>query len=141
MAERMGADAVVDPGREDPAGAVRAIAGREPDVIFECVGVPGTINDAIQLCPIQGRVVVAGVCAEQDTFFPLLGIIKEVELKFVLAYRKDEFQAVIDALADGSLPAGPLITDVMIRLAFLRPSGSSPGPPARRRWSSSLERA
>ena len=113
MAERMGADAVVDPGREDPAGAVRAIAGREPDVIFECVGVPGTINDAIQLCPIQGRVVVAGACGEQDTFFPLLGIIKEVEMKFVLAYRKDEFQAVIDALADGSLQAGPMITDVI----------------------------
>ncbi len=113
MAGRMGADATVDPRREDPVAAVRALAGREPDAIFECVGVPGTINDAIQMAPIQGRVVVAGACMEQDTFLPVLGIMKEVELKFVLAYSKEEFQAAIDALADGSLAAEPMISDVI----------------------------
>jgi len=113
LAKRMGADAAVDPRREDPVGTLRDLSGREPDAIFECVGIPGTINDAIQMAPIQGRVVVAGVCMEQDTFLPVFGIMKEVELKFVLAYLKDEFQAVIDALADGSLPAEPMISDVI----------------------------
>ena len=113
MAMRVGADAAVDPRREDPVEAVRAIAGREPTVIFECVGVPGTINEAIQMCPIQGRVVVAGACMEQDTFLPVLGIMKEVELKFVLAYLKEEFQAAIDALADRSLQAEAIISDVI----------------------------
>nr|AIT69695.1 putative zinc-dependent alcohol dehydrogenase [uncultured bacterium] len=113
LAARMGADSTVDPAREGPCDAARALSGREPDVIFECVGVPGMIDAAIQMAPLQARIVVAGVCMEPDTLLPVLGIMKEIEIKFVLAYRKGEFQDAIDALAKGSLPVDPMITDVI----------------------------
>ena len=37
-------------------------------VIFECVGVPGILDGIIASAPLYSRVVVAGVCAEPDTF-------------------------------------------------------------------------
>ncbi|MDP3939069.1 MAG: alcohol dehydrogenase catalytic domain-containing protein [Deltaproteobacteria bacterium] len=113
LAERLGADLVVDPGKQDPRSSLFDACGREPDVIFECVGVPGTINEAVQMAGIQGRVVVVGVCMEPDTLMPVIGIMKEVELKFVLAYTKGEFQEVVDALAGGGLNADAMITDVI----------------------------
>jgi (R,R)-butanediol dehydrogenase/meso-butanediol dehydrogenase/diacetyl reductase len=113
LAERLVADAVVDPGSEDPREMVTRISGREPDVIFECVGVPGTLDAAIQMSNTQGRVVVAGVCPEPDTIIPMIAIIKEIEMKFVLAYTKQEFQESVNALADGTLEVDEMITDVI----------------------------
>lgn len=113
LAERLQADAVVDPGKKDPRDAVMETAGRDPDVVFECVGIPGTIDRAIQMSNIHGRVIVVGVCMEPDTLTPVIGIMKEVEVKFVMAYTKQEFQESIDALADGTLRADEIITDVI----------------------------
>lgn len=113
LAESLCADVAVDPNVCDPRDALVEKTGRDPDTIFECVGVPGTINSAIQMAPIQGRVVVVGVCMEPDTIMPFLGIMKEAEVKFVLAYTKGEFQETVDALADGSIQADPMITDVI----------------------------
>jgi (R,R)-butanediol dehydrogenase/meso-butanediol dehydrogenase/diacetyl reductase len=113
MARRLGADAVAEAGKEDPRDILMERTGREPDVVFDCVGVPGTINAAMQMAGLRGRIVVAGVCLEADSFMPLIGIMKESEIKFVLAYLKQEFQQTVDALADGTLQADAMITDVI----------------------------
>ncbi len=113
LAARLGAHAVVDPNAEDPAAALRAHAGVDPGVVFECVGVKGTINQAMLLAGVRGRVVVLGVCAEMDEILPLVGIAKELELAFGLAYSRDEFAAALEALRTNSIDVAPLVTDVI----------------------------
>lgn len=126
LAEAYGADSVVDPSAGDPhamwkalgvptnAGEVMAamIAGaplRRP-VIFECVGVPGLIQSLIEAAPVQARVVVVGVCMETDRIEPGLAVTKEIELRFVLGYSPDEFAQTLRQLAEGVIPAAPIIT-------------------------------
>ena len=41
---------------------------------------------------VRGRVVVVGVCMQPDTIFPVMGIIKEVELRFVVAYHRRDLE-------------------------------------------------
>lgn len=114
LAERLGAHAVVDPTAQDPAAALRSLAGGvDPELVFECVGVKGTINAAMLLAGSHGRVVVLGACAETDEIFPLVGIMKEIELAFALAYGRAEFAEALDALATGAIDAAPLVTDVI----------------------------
>ena len=61
--------------------------------MFECVGVPGVIQQIIDGAPADARIVVVGVCMETDRFEPFFGIIKQLNMQFVLAYTGEEFAA------------------------------------------------
>lgn len=84
--------------------------GPSAPVVFECVGVPGMINDVITHAPIWSRVVVVGVCMGNDRIRPSIGINKEIDLRFVLGYTPDEFRAALHLLADGKVDPTPLVT-------------------------------
>jgi (R,R)-butanediol dehydrogenase/meso-butanediol dehydrogenase/diacetyl reductase len=113
LAEKFGATHVIDPGSEMPGPAFVKAAGAAPDVIFECVGVPGLIQQTILLAPPRGRIVVVGVCMQPDTLFPMIAIVKEISLHFVLGYRKQDFQLTLDMLAAGRIAGEAMITDVV----------------------------
>lgn len=79
-------------------------------VIFECVGVPGIIDQILTAAPPLSRVVVVGVCMETDRFHPAMAINKEIELRFVLGYDPGEFRDTLHMIADGKVDPAPLIT-------------------------------
>lgn len=132
LAVAMGADVVIDPGEQSPYDSWRlsavlpdAVANDisppppplgpiperlKPGVIFECVGVPGVIEQVMAGAPTQARIVVVGVCMEADTFQPYQGIIKELNLQFVLGYTPDEFAASLAMIDSGRIDLSPLIT-------------------------------
>jgi 2-desacetyl-2-hydroxyethyl bacteriochlorophyllide A dehydrogenase len=110
LATHFGATCVVDPRQRPAIDAWREIAGAKTAVIFECVGVPGLIDSIMRDAPPQSRIVVAGVCMERDAFRPMLGINKELNIQFVLAYTPDEFARTLRALAEGRIDVSPMIT-------------------------------
>jgi len=128
LAVELGADVVVDPARSTPWSSWREaavwrdasrapvlppwIAGPpvRPAVVFECVGVPGVLDQLMAAAPRGSRIVVVGVCMEPDTIHPMLGISKELNLQFVLGYTPDEFAATLRHIADGKIPTTPLVT-------------------------------
>jgi threonine dehydrogenase-like Zn-dependent dehydrogenase len=107
LAAKMGADVVVDPAEEPPYA--RLDPARRT-AIFECVGVPGVLQQMLENAPRDARVIVAGVCMEPDTIEPMFGIVKELSLQFVLGYTPDEFARSLRLLADGEVDAEALIT-------------------------------
>lgn len=110
MAARFGATQHVRTG-EDPITQFRKYTGAAPDIIFECVGAPGMIADCMKMAPRGGKILVAGVCSKPDTILPLMGIMKEVTLQFVLAYRKQDFEMIAGWMAAGRIDALAMITD------------------------------
>ena len=110
LAELLGADVVVDP-REVPAiEAWRKIDGKKPLVIFEAVGVPGMIQQAMRMAPKDARILIVGACMQEDHMHPMLGIGKELSLQFVLGYSPIEFGNALTAIAEGKVDLSPLIT-------------------------------
>jgi len=79
-------------------------------VIFECVGVPGVIENIIDGAPLFSRVVVVGVCVGPDRFEPALAINKEIDLRFVVGYTPLEFRDTLHMLAEGEVDPRPVIT-------------------------------
>ena len=79
-------------------------------VIFECVGVPGVIDELISTAPLFSRVVVVGVCMEGDRIRPAMAINKEIDLRFVLGYTPPEFRESLHLLAEGKVNAAPVVT-------------------------------
>jgi threonine dehydrogenase-like Zn-dependent dehydrogenase len=128
LAARMGADVVIDPARELPfkswaehaAMTAEQKAARppvqmwlpalKPALIFECVGVPGVIQQIFEGAPRDARIVIVGVCMETDRSEPMLGIMKELSVQYVLGYTPAEFASSLQLLADGKVDAASLIT-------------------------------
>lgn len=110
LAQAMGAHVVVDPAQEPTFEAYRKAAQMRPAVIFECVGVPGILQQILRYAPHSARIVVAGVCMETDTIRPIYGINKELNVQFVLGYTPEEFSATLQHLAEGRIDVRPLIT-------------------------------
>lgn len=79
-------------------------------VVFECVGLPGVIDQVLAGAPLMSRVVVVGVCMEADRIRPAMAINKEIDLRFVLGYDPGEFRETLHLIADGKVDVEPLIT-------------------------------
>jgi (R,R)-butanediol dehydrogenase/meso-butanediol dehydrogenase/diacetyl reductase len=119
LAERLGAEAVA-PG--DASGALGAGA----DVVFECAGVPATVQRAVELVRRGGSVNLVGLASGTSTIDPGSWLVKEVTVVASLAYLRHEFDSTIDAverarlnlriLADRTVGLGEL-PETMARLA------------------------
>lgn len=128
LAKAMGADVVIDPAKVSPYANWQEMSLPEgfdpyniasllgmgpmprPGVIFECVGVPGIIQQIIEGSMKGTRIVVVGVCMERDGFEPLFAITRELNLQFVFAYTPEEFALTLHHLAEGKIDVAPLIT-------------------------------
>ena len=128
LALAMGADLAVDPAAQSPYAkweemaqpepahldnpmvAIMSGVGPRPAVLFECVGVPGVLQQLIDGAPRGSRVVVVGVCLEPDRIHPFTAINKELSIQFSLAYGPGEFSATLGHIAEGRIDVDPMIT-------------------------------
>jgi threonine dehydrogenase-like Zn-dependent dehydrogenase len=128
LAAAVGADVIVDPAERTPWQSWREVAAwrdasraprlppwvpgppLRPAVVFECVGVPGVLDQIMAASPRGARIVVVGVCMEQDAIHPMFGITKELAVQFVLGYTPEEFAATLRHIAEGAIGTAPLVT-------------------------------
>jgi (R,R)-butanediol dehydrogenase/meso-butanediol dehydrogenase/diacetyl reductase len=61
--------------------------------------------------PRGAKIVVAGVCQQMDSILPLIGVVKELTLQFVLGYRPADFDYVIEMIAKDRVDVAHMITD------------------------------
>lgn len=128
LAERMGADKIIDPAQVSPHSswadfsipttrqeqmAAQMMGGSKKAIIFECVGVPGVLQQLANEGPAGSRIVVAGVCMETDKIEPLSFINKEIELRFVLGYTGPEFAQSLTRLAEGQTRYNDIVTNIV----------------------------
>ncbi len=110
LAATMGASEVVDPAAEPAFDAWQRVGGGRTPVVYEAVGVPGMLDGVLRDCPAGTRVLVVGVCMEQDRINPFFGVAKELNIQFALGYDPMEFAGTLRAIAEGDLDVAPLIT-------------------------------
>lgn len=79
-------------------------------VIFECVGLPGIVQQIIDTAPMMSRVVVVGVCMQVDRFEPALAIMKEIDLRFVINHTPLEYRDSVHMIAEGRVNCAPMFT-------------------------------
>jgi (R,R)-butanediol dehydrogenase/meso-butanediol dehydrogenase/diacetyl reductase len=114
FADKMGADKFVAPEEgvrpEQTAGAA---LGGLADVVFECVGSPGLIDQAIRSVRVGGVVVVLGACAHRDQWTPIAGLVKEIDLRFSMVYNINEYHVAIDAMDAGDFTLRALVSETV----------------------------
>ncbi len=110
LAETVGADVVFNPGNSS-AYEYKPLQKPENIVYFECVGVPGMLDEIFLAAPRNARIVVVGVCLQMDHSRPLIAINKELNVQYVLGYSIDEFVKSLQYISTGEFDVSPFITN------------------------------
>jgi (R,R)-butanediol dehydrogenase / meso-butanediol dehydrogenase / diacetyl reductase len=113
LALQLGAAAAFDPTSGSIAAAVAETTGGGPSVVFECSGRPGLIAQAIELAAVDGRVVVVGICPQNDEIFPFWALSKELDVRFAIYYGREDFTDTLDALDSLRLDARSMVTETI----------------------------
>lgn len=115
LAAAVGADAVIDPGAQpDLSAAISAAAGQSAvDVVFECAGIPATIDQSVALVRRGGVVSLVGVPNRPAEIQAAQWLIKEARVTASLAYLREEFDITQGLVADGRLRLAPLHTSTV----------------------------
>ena len=100
-------------GRLEYASLAAQGAVMRPSVIFECVSVPGVIQAILEGAPSSARVVAVGVYMQTDAFEPSIGIMKEVDLRFVLGSTPRAYAQSLRAIAEGHIDVAPMVTQII----------------------------
>jgi 2-desacetyl-2-hydroxyethyl bacteriochlorophyllide A dehydrogenase len=109
---RFGASAVVDATLPDAADQVRAALGESADVVFDCVAVQSTMDQALAMVMKAGTVVVIGVPPAPVTI-PLPQIQDaQLRLQGSATYLPDDFTEAMRLLSSGQVVIDDLITSV-----------------------------
>jgi 2-desacetyl-2-hydroxyethyl bacteriochlorophyllide A dehydrogenase len=110
LALELGADAAVDAGTADLAGAVRAELGESGDVVFDCVANQQTLPEAIKIALKGGTVVVVGGARRPVTID--LPVVQEYQVRIqgATTYRREDFADATAVIASGEFDAGRFVT-------------------------------
>jgi 2-desacetyl-2-hydroxyethyl bacteriochlorophyllide A dehydrogenase len=107
---RLGADAVVDADRPDVVEAMREELGESADVVFDCVAVQGTVDQAVRLAMKGGSVMIVGVPASPVTV-PLPEVQdQQVRMQGSAMFMPADFIAATRMIQTGHVREADLIT-------------------------------
>jgi len=111
LAEQVGATAVVDPLNEDLAAVTREAIGGRPEVVIECAGRPGTVDDATALVAHRGRVVIAGIHLQpHEQFSRMQPYRKSATVQFSSWYTLKHFRHTLRMWETNRLDPTALVT-------------------------------
>ena len=99
--------------RDDPIGSAERVLGGKADIVFECVGIPGLIAQAVGQVRKRGTILLLGLCTKADTFNSFAMLSKEIRLITSAFFTRGEFETALDALSAGAAEPRLLVTDTI----------------------------
>ncbi len=110
LARKLGADSVHDAASPDMVADIRNDLGSSVDVVFDCVSVQGTIDQAMALAMKGGTIVVVGVPAAPVTV-PLPEIQDlQIRIQGSATYTRDDYNEAISMLTAGLVRPEDFVT-------------------------------
>ncbi len=106
----LGATDFVLSGEDMAVRVAEACGGSAPEIVFECVGKPGLIDQCVGLVAPRGKVVVLGLCTAPDHMDSFRAISKEVDIVMSVFFTMPEFETAIRALDGGTCTPQHLVS-------------------------------
>ncbi|MBM9467430.1 zinc-dependent alcohol dehydrogenase [Nakamurella leprariae] len=107
---QLGADAVVDAAAPDVVEQVRAALGESADVVFDCVSVQGTVDQAVRMVLKGGTVVIVGVPVGPVTVdLPTIQDL-QVRIQGTITYVSRDYATAARIIAEGGARPEDLVT-------------------------------
>ena len=107
---RLGADAVVDPLREDVVARVVALSdGLGPQVVFECAAARDTLQQSLDMVARGGQVILIALAWEPVPVLPVDWAAREIDLRASFGATPPEWRIALQLLQRGAVTVAPLL--------------------------------
>jgi len=107
LALKMGAELAIDPRERSPYDALPEIGGRRVNLVYECVGKPGMLNQIITSLGFGSRIVVGGFCLEPEQIFVAAAQSKRLKINFACGEEPQDMELALRSIADGRIDVRP----------------------------------
>lgn len=105
LALAMGADIAVDPREVSPYAPIPSLGGRRVNLIYECVGLPGLLQQIVSAAAFDSRIVMGGYCMEAEQIFVFAAQNKRLTVHFAGGEEPQDMDLAMRAIADGRVDA------------------------------------
>jgi threonine dehydrogenase-like Zn-dependent dehydrogenase len=103
----MGADIVIDPREISPYGSLPDLPGKQANLVYECVGLPGLMQQIISAVPFDARIVMGGYCMEPEQFYVFAAQNKRLNVQFAGGEEPQDMATALNAIAEGKIDVRP----------------------------------
>jgi (R,R)-butanediol dehydrogenase/meso-butanediol dehydrogenase/diacetyl reductase len=110
LAKDLGAHTVVSPGEEADALIAERTKGLGADLVYECAGIPATVQSAVNMTRRGGRMCLIGLAIGDASISPGAWLMKEIKVSAALGYTHEEFEMAMGYVADGRVDLDALHT-------------------------------
>ena len=107
LAIAMGAHIALDPREVSPYAPLPDFGGRQVNLIYECVGLPGMLQHIVENAPFDGRIVMGGYCMEEEHLFTFVAQNKRLNVQFAGGEEPQDMQTALRTIDDGSIDVSP----------------------------------
>lgn len=111
LAVQMGATFAVDPREASPYGPQDALDGKQVNLVYECVGKRGMLNQIVpdlERCP-RIVIVMGGCSLEPEEIMVGPAQDRRLTILFASGEEPQDMQLAIDSIADGSIDLRPWV--------------------------------
>ena len=109
-AEALGADATIDARTPDVAGQVREALGGSADIVFDCVAIQSSMDQAIAIADKGGTVMVVGVPAREITVPLPIVQDHQIRIQGSATYLPEDYAESAVLLARGAVRTADFVT-------------------------------
>lgn len=106
---KMGADIAVDPRTMSPYEPLSDLGGRQVNLVFECAGVPGLLQQIIQSVRFDSRIVMGGYCMEPEQVLTFSAQNKRLTVYFAGGEEPQDMAMAVKIIAEGKIDIGSWI--------------------------------
>ena len=111
-AEKLGADIVIDPTKEDPIEASETVtAGIGVHVAFDCAGIKGTLNQSASMVRPRGQAVLIAVPWEPLPIEPADWMARHINIQTTFGQGPDDWHTVLKLMQMGKIVVEPMLQE------------------------------
>lgn len=124
----MGAHIAVDPRELSPYAPMPDLGNRRANLVYECVGLPGLLQQIIAAVAFEARIVMGGYCMEADQFYVFAAQNKRLTVHFAAGEEQQDMQLALRSIADGEIDVRPWLSERIGRAAVSKAVAEMSGP-------------
>ena len=103
LALAMGADIAVDPRETPPYAPLADLGGRQANLIYECVGLPGLFQQIVEAAAFGARIVMGGYCMAPEQFYVFAAQNKRLTVHFAGGEEPQDMELALRSIAEGKV--------------------------------------
>ena len=103
----MGADIALDPRATSPYAPLTDLGGRQVNLVYECVGLPGMLSEIIAGAGFGARIVMGGYCMVPEQFHVFAAQNKRLTVMFAAGEEQQDMELALRSIADGRIDIRP----------------------------------